>query len=248
MMQTCTIENATNSDLIKIEGKINSYKKQRNLANFFFTNNDQKIMGLAAIAGSLAEAFGQAAGNVRDTKNLYEEADYVEMNVDGHPVKGWVWFSPFKDGDIVEVIGTQKENYFEAIAICRPNDRVIALYPHCSRGKNAHIQSVTKWWLSLTALAIGFGVLVDTGINYFSSSKVEYIVQTVNFIYVTLGIYALSGAFAYANGKRFMLFVHAANQVFKTIGLDNPDSVDLPKRTKRKPGDPGVLGVMYFNY
>ncbi|MBP4044042.1 putative type VI secretion system effector [Chromobacterium violaceum] len=248
MMQIYTIKNATNGDLIKIKGKINSYKKQRKLANFFFTDNDQKIMGLAAIAGGLAGAFGQAAGNVRDAKNLYEEADYVEMNVNGHPVKGWVWFSPFRDGDIVEVIGTQKENYFEAIAICRPNDRVIALYPHCSRGKNAHIQSVTKWWLYLTALAIGFGVLIDTGINYFSSSKVEYIVQTVNFIYVTLAIYALSGAFAYTNGKRFMLFVHAATQVFKTIGLDNPDSVDLPKRTKRKPGDPGVLGVMYFNY
>lgn len=248
MLLENSMDSINNSTIVKITGVISNYRKERKFANFFFKNSDKKIMGLAAIAGALAGAAGQAAGNTRDAANLQEEADYIEMMIDNRPVKGWVWFSPFRDGDIVEVIGTQKENYFEAIAICRPNDRVIALYPHCSRGKNAHIQSVTKWWLSLTALAIGFGVLIDTGINYFSSSKVEYIVQTVNFIYVTLGIYALSGAFAYTNGKRFMLFVHAATQVFKTIGLDNPDSVDLPKRTKRKPGDPGVLGVMYFNY
>ena len=205
-------------------------------------------MGLAAIAGSLAGAFGQAAGNVRDTKNLYEEADYVEMNVDGHPVKGWVWFSPFKNGDIVEVIGTQKENYFEAIAICRPADRVISLYPHCSRGKIAHITTVIKWWLGLTTLGVGFLAFLDVLDTFFSSNRTGYFIQTIEFFYATIAIYFLTGGIAYINGKRFMPFSQAATQVFKTIELDNPDSINLPKQTKRKPGDPGVFGVMYFNY
>lgn len=45
-----------------------------------------------------------------------------------------------------------------------------------------------------------------------------------------------------------MMYVHAATQVFKALGLPDPDNIDLPKRTKRKPGDPGAFGVMYFNY
>lgn len=60
------------------------------------------------------------------------------MKVDGKSAKGWVWFSPFQAGDEVEVISTQQEGYFEIVAILRPTDRTIALYPHCSREKNAH--------------------------------------------------------------------------------------------------------------
>lgn len=45
-----------------------------------------------------------------------------------------------------------------------------------------------------------------------------------------------------------MMYVHAATHVFKTMGLSDPDNIDLPKKTKRKPGDPGAFGVMYFNY
>ncbi|MEO2217990.1 putative type VI secretion system effector [Chromobacterium vaccinii] len=247
-MQKLTTSLPRINSLAKVSGQISHYKKQRTLANFFFTDNNQKIMGLAAIAGGLTGAFGQAAGNVRDAANLHEEADYVEMKVDGQPVKGWVWFSPFSDGDIVEVIGTKKESYFEAIAICRPSDRVISLYPHCSRGKKAHVKSVLKWWVILTGIIIAFIAILDGLINFFSSTQVEYVAQTASFFYAALSIYAISGIFAYVNGRKFMIFVRAATQVFKIIGLENVDNVNLPKLTKRKPGDPGVFGVMYFNY
>ncbi len=45
-----------------------------------------------------------------------------------------------------------------------------------------------------------------------------------------------------------MMYVYAATQVFKALDLQDPDNINLPKYTKRKPGDPGVFGVMYFNY
>ena len=70
----------------------------------------------------------------------------------------------------------------------------------------------------------------------------------INYLYICAGMYILSGAFSFINGKKFMMFVHAATQVFITLDLQNPDEVNLPKLTKRKPGDPGVFGVMYFNY
>ncbi|WP_337883631.1 hypothetical protein [Chromobacterium haemolyticum] len=45
-----------------------------------------------------------------------------------------------------------------------------------------------------------------------------------------------------------MMFINAATQVFKTMGLPDPDNIDLPQKTIRKPGDPGAFDVMYFNY
>ena len=61
-------------------------------------------------------------------------------------------------------------------------------------------------------------------------------------------MYILSGAFSFVNGKKFMMYVNAATQVFKVLDLKEPDNINLPKFTKRKPGDPGAFGVMYFNY
>ena len=81
------------------------------MANFFFTDRDRNIMGLAAIAGALAGAAGMAASTARDANNLREQADYIEMEINGQLAKGWVWFSPFENGDEVEVVGTQHADF-----------------------------------------------------------------------------------------------------------------------------------------
>lgn len=240
---------APTTELSKISGKISRYKKTREMANFFFTDHDRNIMGLSAIAGALAGAAGMAASTARDAANLREQADYVEMEVNGHPAKGWVWFSPFKNGDEVELIGTFQEGYFEIIAIARPQDRTIALYPHCSRGKKSHISTIIKWWLIATTFLVAIFIpilftifdLIGGKEKLFSFFGAEYLYATI-FMYLFLGTYSL------VTGRKFMMYVHAATQVFKALGLPDPDNIDLPRRTKRKPGDPGAFGVMYFNY
>ncbi|RBH49911.1 hypothetical protein C3F00_035305, partial [Pseudomonas sp. MWU13-2860] len=143
------------------------------MANFFFTDRDRNIMGLSAIAGALAGAAGVAASTARDAANLREQADYIEMEINGQPAKGWVWFSPFQDGDEVEAIGTQQDGYFEIIAVTRPKDKVIALYPHCSRGKIAHIKTVCKWWLLSVTFLVAILAPVVFGIFDFISGKEE---------------------------------------------------------------------------
>ncbi|MCD5361675.1 putative type VI secretion system effector [Chromobacterium aquaticum] len=236
-------------ELSKISGKISHYKKSREMANFFFTDRDRNIMGLAAIAGALAGAAGIAASTARDTANLREEADYVEMKVNGQLAKGWVWFSPFQAGDEVEVIGTQRDDYFEIVAILRPKDRIIALYPHCSRGKNAHIKNIIKWW----ALSVSFMLFLLFPafifiVNIFTSYDLIKLFFDFDYICTCIFFYTLFGLYSFVTGKRFMMFVNAATQVFKTMELSDPDNIDLPKKTKCKPGDPGAFGVMYFNY
>ncbi|WP_146176625.1 putative type VI secretion system effector [Chromobacterium sp. Panama] len=235
--------------LSKINGKISRYKKTREMANFFFTDRDRNIMGLSAIAGALAGAAGMAANTARDASNLREQADYIEMEINGLPAKGWVWFSPFKNGDEVELIGTFQGDYFEIIAIARPQDRTIALYPHCSRGKNAHITTIIKWWLIATTFLVAiFTPALLTIFEVIRGKEKILGFLGVEYFYASIFAYLLFGTYSLVTGRKFMMYVHAATQVFKALGLPDPDNIDLPKRTKRRPGDPGAFGVMYFNY
>lgn len=219
------------------------------MANFFFTDRDRNIMGLSAIAGALAGAAGIAASTARDASNLREQADYIEMEINGLPAKGWVWYSPFQDGDIVDVIGTPRKNHFEIVAIARPKDRIIALYPHCSRGKKAHVNAVVKW--SLISISFLVGILVPFVFAVVDLINGKHVFSTLadsSYLYVALTMYILLGAYAFIYGRKFMMYAHAATQIFTALNLSEPDKIDLPKQTKRKPGDPGAFGVMYFNY
>ncbi|MFC7421595.1 putative type VI secretion system effector [Iodobacter arcticus] len=134
------------SGLVKISGQIKNYKSTREHANFFFTQNDNKAMSLAAIASAAIGSSGLAMGAAISASDMEEEADYLEFEMDGKAIKGWVWRSPFANNDIVDVVGEWRDDYFELVAIARPADRTIALYPHCSRGKRAHIKNAIKWW------------------------------------------------------------------------------------------------------
>lgn len=249
MLVDSSVSRSPHTPLSKISGRISKYRKTREMANFYFTDQDKNIIGLSAIAGALAGAAGMAASTARDAANLREQADHVEMEINGKVAKGWVWYSPFQDGDIVDVIGTPRENHFEIVAIARPKDRIIALYPHCSRGKTPHIKTVVKWWfLSTTFLVTIFAPLLAILFDFISNNDAPYFFWNIGYIYASLAMYLLLGAYSFVTGKKFMMYVHAATQIFKTLNLNDPDNIDLTKLTKRKSGDPGTFGVMYFNY
>jgi hypothetical protein len=86
-----------------------------------------RVKGIANIAG-LAGMAGQAVSLSAAASDADEPADYVEFDLNGHAVKAWLWRSPFNNGDIVEVAAQQEVDYFEAIGIARPVDRIIAFF------------------------------------------------------------------------------------------------------------------------
>ncbi|MDW5419100.1 putative type VI secretion system effector [Iodobacter sp. CM08] len=265
--------------VIKISGQIKNYKETRARANFFFTENDQNVMGMAAIGAALVGNSGQAMGAAISASDMEEEADYLEFEIDNIKVKGWVWCSPFKNDDYVEVVGEWNNGCFELAAIARPDDRIIALYPHCSRGKKAHIRNAVNLWFSgvtaflwlasflvpfvfmfiessiiISTLIMMIGLLITLFVYLFFGKKglgVQSIVMlfiligTLNFrsvldvlaVYwpVPVFFYIFMGAFAINYSWKTMKFVTVATHVFKALGLENPSSVDLPKRSKMNP-------------
>ena len=153
---TLFIEHPEAGSLIKLSGVIKNYHCSRGRASFVFTQTDKSRMGAIAIAAGLAGLSGQAMAMASNSTDVEEEADYVEFNIDGRTIKGWVWRSPFKEGDFVEIAAEQAVNHLEVLGIARPSDRTIALYPHCSRSANLHYFIAIKWWLIISISCFSF--------------------------------------------------------------------------------------------
>ena len=132
--------------LVKLSGTISNYKCTRAEASFVFTDSDRSKLGVIAIAAGLAGLNGPAISTAASATSAGEDADYLEFDLDGKGMKGWVWRSPFKEGDMVEVAAEWQNDHYEIGGIARPADRLIAMYPHCSRGSFRHISNSVKWW------------------------------------------------------------------------------------------------------
>ena len=233
--------------LVRLTGTIADYRCTRAEATFVFDDSDRTKLGVIAIAAGMAGLSGQAISTASSVTSAQEDADFVEFDLDGQPVKGWVWRSPFKEGDQVDVAAEWHRDHYETGAIARPADRTIALHPHCSRGTSRHVKNAIKWWF--------FGVfgwlvffLLTMLISFGWSGLIEMIPK--GFQYVALCSYAFFGLATISLSYKWMPFVRLTEKVCRTLGFPDPGNVDLVKSSKaqRRPEDPGEFGTFYFRY
>ena len=231
--------------LVKLSGTIRGLKVTRDEASFVFIQSDQTKLGVVAIAAALAGQSGQAIATAANASSVEDLADYVEFELDGQPIKGWVWRNPFKEGDQVEVAAEQQGNHFEAFGITRPQDKTIALYPHCSRGRTTHVKNAVKWWLiggggvmafictPLLLYAGGVAQLLSLG------TLITYLLMMAFFALVT-----------YSMTRQWMPFVRLTEKVCRALEIPKPSNVDLVKSSKTQHTDKDAveLGVFYFRY
>jgi hypothetical protein len=230
--------------LIKLSGKISGYKCVRASASFVYTKTDQQKLGVVAIAAALSGMGGQAASVAGYASNVEEPAEYLEFDLDGEPVKGWVWRSPFKEGDVVDVAAEWQGDHYETYGIARPADKMIALYPHCSRTKARHVKNALKWWviwnaLFYTPLIILF--LYMGGPNMLYEPAILWLSGVTASIWILMFI-SLS--------RQYMPFVRLSEKVFEILGLPNAPNLDLVESSKEKrtAKDSPEFGTFYFRY
>jgi hypothetical protein len=188
----------------------------------------------------LAGQSGQAISTASNASNTEEQADYLQFTLNGVTVKGWVWRSPFKEGDNVDVAAEWQIGHYEIFGIARPSDRMIALYPHCSRGRARHIKNAIKWWLIFSV--IGTGVSLLPGFSADRLFKDIFILGSACLIRVGIIIFALC--------KQWMPFVRLSEKIFNALGFPDAGNMDLIKSSKaqRTANDPAELGIFYFHY
>jgi len=232
--------------LVKLSGTIRNLKVTRASASFVFTESDQTKMGVVAFAAAIAGLGGQAMATASNASALEEEADYIEFDLAGLAIKGWVWRNPFKEGDDVRVAAERRaDGHWEAFGVQRPADKTVALYPHCSRGRVRHYKNAAWWWL------VGWGGLVAfvfVPMAYFLMG--EKLFFDFGLMYAISGLMIFFGVMTFSLSSKWMPFVRLAEKVFRALDFSNPSDVDLVRSSKaqRTEQDPGELGTFYFRY
>lgn len=232
--------------LVKLSGTVRNLKVTRTSASFVFTESDQTRMGVVAFAAAIAGLGGQAMATASNADAVEEEADYLEFEIDGQPIKGWVWRNPFREGDDVSVAAERRpDGHWEAFGLQRPADKTVALYPHCSRGRVRHYKNAAWWWL------VGWGGLVAfvfVPMAYFLMG--EKLFFDFGLMYAISGLMTFFGVMTFSLSRKWMPFVRLAEMVFRALELPDPSNVDLVKSSnkQRTANDPGEFGTFYFRY
>lgn len=232
-----------------LRGRIQNLRSTRQSQEFFFTDADRVAMGATAVAASLAGLGGVAIGLAASADDTAEEADLLEFELDGKSIRAWVWVSVFKEGDEVEIVAEQLGQVWHAFGIRRISDRIVALHPHCSRGRYAHYKATARWWIGLTAaFLLAFNIFAAI-VLYFSGDNDWYGILNL-FLGGGVIVLAITGIIAFRISRKMMKFVRLAEGIFSGFGWRGVKSIDLPAITRKSkhPGEPGALGVLYFRY
>ena len=234
-----------------LRGRIQNLHKERCCRDFVFTASDRASMDAAAVGAGLVGLGGVAAGPGAMAMDTTEEADLLEFELNGKPIKAWVWVSVFKEGDEVEVVAEPDSGGWMVYGIRRISDRIVALHPHCSRGRYAHYRASFLWFLRIVGCLILATYLIVAAVSYFSGDSLrDFVAFAAALIPAMLISAAIFGAIAYRISRKYFGFVQLAEGIFRGFGWPNVKHIDLPALTKRSktPGDPGALGVLYFRY
>ncbi|MDG0027132.1 putative type VI secretion system effector [Trinickia sp. Y13] len=234
-----------------LRGRIQKLRKRRCRRDFFFTASDRASMGETAIAAGLAGLGGIASGLGSMAMDTAEEADLVEFELDGKAIRAWLWISVFREGDDVELVAEPEGDIWMGYGIRRISDRIVALHPHCSRGRYAHYKASFSWFVKIVGSLLIANFLLGAIVMYAKSLPLA---EAIPFLLVSLAAsvaLALTyGVIAFRASMRFMGFVRLAEGIFRVFGWPDVQNIDLPAITRKskKPGDPGALGILFFRY
>nr|WP_041490327.1 putative type VI secretion system effector [Burkholderia ambifaria] len=232
-----------------LRGHIKNLRSTRQFQEFLFTDADRTAMGATAVVAGLAGLGGVAIGLAASADDTAEEADLLEFELDGKSIRAWVWVSVFKEGDEVEIVAEPFGQIWHAFGIRRVSDRIVALHPHCSRGRYAHYKATARWWIGLTgAFLLCFNIFAVI-VLYFSDEN-DWLGVLNLFLGGGVIVAAITGIISVRIGRKMMKFVRLAEGIFSGFDWKNVKNIDLPAITKKskKPEDAGALGVLYFRY
>ena len=199
----------------------------------------QQMAGAVAIA----QAAMHEAGAVFSAQAAVDEGDPVEgfcMQVNGKTVQGGFWKTTFKEGDHVQVIGEERNGVIHAIAVTKPEERMIWMQPHCERGTEAKRKSV------LENASIGSAVfyLLALAVAWLLNQPYGFWLMMASCVVVLIW-----GVMVLWSWKDYMAFGREMNAVGSALGLPEPEKIDLFKSTKaaKLAGKPDVpMGVYYY--
>lgn len=238
-----------NNSTVLLRGAISGLNRSRRSHDFVLTEVQHQQIGITAIAASAMGMGATGIGLIGMAGNSDEEADWVEFELDGKQVKGWLWMMPMRNGDNVEVVAEPTgNNCYVAYAVKRDGDDLLAVYPHATAGRKAHYRKSVKAWMWCSFLAYlilplflvmqrGLGALLD------GNMQLGLLIGLASWITV-------SAVMAFRVSRKLMGFVRIAEVIFKTFGWSDIENIDLRKtsREHRRENKLSNFGNLYFRY
>jgi hypothetical protein len=238
-----------NNSMILLRGAISGLNRSRRSHDFVLTEVQYQQVGVTAIAASVMGMGATGIGLIGMAGNADEEADWIEFELDGKQVKGWLWMMPMRNGDFVEVVAEQTgKNDYVAYAVKRDGDDLLAVYPHATTGRKVHYRkSIKAWiWCALLAYLIpAFFFVMHEGLEALLHTDTQLFLLTTFAFWITI-----SAAIAFRVSRKLMAFVRIAEVIFRTFGWPDIENIDLRKtsRENRRENKLANFGNLYFRY
>ncbi|WP_321807253.1 putative type VI secretion system effector [Burkholderia sp. BCC1993] len=230
-----------------LRGTISKLKCRRRQQDFVLNEAQHAYIQATAAGAALAGMGAFAIGLIQSSADSEEEADWVEFELDGKLVEGWLWKMPMKEGDEVEIVAElrPRDRYF-AYSVRRISDDVVAVYPHAARGRSALYRWLMKIMLSLFVPI--FGLLC---ILLFRDADGVERTTLVIFLGVT-GVAALM-IFWILFHRAYMKMRHfakLAEVIFSCYGWGDVRRINLVRSSKQMKPETRDLeyGIHYFRY
>lgn len=239
----------SHNSTVLLRGAISRLNRSRRSHDFVLTEAQYLQVGATAIAASVMGMGANAIGLISMAGNSDEEADWVEFELDGKQVKGWLWMMPMHDGDNVEVVAEQTDNNrYVAYAVKRDIDNMVAVYPHATAGRKVHYRKSAKIWIWCAFFVYLIPILflvMQRGLETLSDGKMQFALLMVFPFWL-----ALSAVMAFRVSRKLMGFVRIAEIIFKTFGWPDIENIDLRKtsREHRRENKLSDFGNFYFCY
>lgn len=235
--------------MVLLRGVISGLNRSRRSHDFVLTNVQHQQIGVTAIAASIMGMGATGIGLIGMASNADEEADWVEFELDGKHVKGWLWMMPMRNGDTVEVVSEPLgNNHYVAYAVKRRGDDLLAVYPHATAGRRVHYRkSVKAWtWCAFFAfLSLLLFFVMPEGWGSLLNSDMQMGLLSAFTIWI-----AFSAVIAFRVSRKLMGFVRLAETIFTTFGWPDVENIDLRQtsRENRRENKLPNFGNLYFRY
>lgn len=239
-----------NGNIRKLGGRITGLSRSRQSRDFVLDQIGGGV-GASAVAAGLSGMGGAAIAIA--TLDSTEKADFVEFSIDGETVRGWFWRFPFDDGDQIELVAERGEQGWVAYGARREADGLVAVYPHCFEGRQAHYASTFRFWGIVVGAIFLFMMCLDTLFAMFRGTfSVSGQVSAVGeyLLYGLPALVAVFGFLAWRAARKTEGFARIAETIFSGFGWRNAGRINLRKTSKalRRDGDGRDYGLRYFRY
>jgi hypothetical protein len=233
---------------VLLRGTIANLQRSRRTHDFVLTQLQQNAVGVTAV-GAAAMGLGAAGiGLVNMASNADEEADWVEFELDGMQMQGWLWLLPMRNGDAVEVVAEKiGESRYVVYSVKRDGDDIVSVYPHATAGRKQHYRSMAKIMLWAFVLVNAIGVFAmyrpgDFGDKFLSFAAFMGVAMAATFVVFAIIFYRVT--------QKMMGFVRLAEAIFRTYGWPDVENINLRKTSREHRGSNTLsnYGRYYFRY